>query len=179
MHSTSPNASCFDLPPPPPPLPPLPSLHPFVARLHSTESYPKGGSWFYDDSRQLLILSHQIQRVRNVHGGRKSLSVAIADEFYTFDSMEIRVEIPAAKLILTLNFKVERFSFSCIVFHSYRQGKTFFKNLQFFWKMIEKFFNHLTRCGRARANSDFILLIARMSISRNFHIHHVVAPVWV
>ena len=62
--------------------------------------------------------------------GKESLSVAIIDEAYTFDSMET----PAAKLTLTLNSEVKFLFALCSTHH---EGKTFigrndFKRINFF-----------------------------------------------
>ena len=43
--------------------------------------------------------------------GWKEKSMAIIDESYIFDSMEIHIKNKAAKLILTLNFKIKNFFF--------------------------------------------------------------------
>ena len=40
-----------------------------------------------------------------VQSGKKSLSVAVIDEFYTFDLIRDTCKKSAAKLTLTLNFK--------------------------------------------------------------------------
>ena len=45
---------------------------------------------------------------------KKSLSVAIIDEFYTFDLMEYKEPSAKLTLTLTLNLKIRQFSFFCI-----------------------------------------------------------------
>ena len=76
--------------------------------------------------------------------------MAVTDEFYTFDLMEMGCRELTAILTLTLNFKVKNSSFFCFVFYSSR--KAFSKNHSSSKLIV------LLKNERARANSDFIIL---------------------
>ena len=82
------------------------------------------------------------------------MSVAITDEFYIFGLMEIHTcKEPAAKLILTLDFKIKKFFSFC-------EGKTFPRNHKSQPNSsLEKWqSSFLISGGRARSNSDFMIL---------------------
>ena len=99
-----------------------------------------------------------------VQGGKKSLSVAITDEFYTFDLMEKQCKETCRKI------EPQGRYFSFLFFSHYillvTKIKLFRENRVVLLKNGKKFLSHLT--VRARPNSDFMILVAWMSILRNF-----------